>query len=245
MDRASSSPTTSSSAWSRSSSPRTATLEDGFVLDGFPRTAARPRSSSGCSTAEPLDVVVDLDVPTEIVLDRIAGRRVCEDCGADVPRRTCRRSPNWTCDECGGKVVQRDDDTEEAVRRRLELYEQETVPLIDFYRRVGKLVAVDGVGEGDEVFERLVEIRRIDRSSARAVDDHPQDPGADRPHAAGRARSSPRCTRSASGRPSPGATTADVDKVAREVIERRGARSNFLGYGTGLPRRWSARRPTT
>jgi adenylate kinase len=62
---------------------------------------------------------------------------------------------NWTCDVCGGRVVQRDDDTEEAVQRRLEIYELETVPIIDFYDRLGKLVAVDAVGDGDEVFERL------------------------------------------------------------------------------------------
>ena len=91
-------------------------------------TASRAR----CAQAEeldrvldghPLDVVINLDVPTEIVLDRIAGRRVCENCGAmyhvNMPPTT-----NWTCDACGGHVVQRDDDTEEAVDRRLELYEQ-------------------------------------------------------------------------------------------------------------------------
>ncbi|HEY4402589.1 MAG TPA: adenylate kinase, partial [Acidimicrobiia bacterium] len=64
---------------------------------------------------------------------------------------------NWTCDVCGGKVVQREDDTEDAVMRRLELYEEETVPIIDFYRKLGKLVVVDGTGDGEEVFKRLVE----------------------------------------------------------------------------------------
>ena len=90
-------------------------LEDGFVLDGFPRTLRQ---------AEELEQVLDrrtrstssinIDVPTEIVLDRIAGRRVCESCGASTTS-TCRRRSNWTCDTCGGEVVQRDDDTEEAV----------------------------------------------------------------------------------------------------------------------------------
>ena len=63
---------------------------------------------------------------------------------------------NWTCDKCGGAVVQRADDTEEAVGRRLELYEQQTVPIVDFYKGLGKLVVVDGVGNGDEVFKRIV-----------------------------------------------------------------------------------------
>jgi adenylate kinase len=72
-----------------------------------------------------------------------------------------RPKDDWTCDVCGGKVVQRDDDTEEAVMRRLELYNEETVPIIDYYRRLGKLVVVDGTGDGDEVFARLVE--QVDR----------------------------------------------------------------------------------
>jgi adenylate kinase len=102
----------------------------------------------------PLDAVLSLEVPTEIVLDRIAGRRVCENCGANY-HVNMPPTENWTCDVCGGRVVQRDDDTEEAVQRRLEIYELETVPIIDFYDRLGKLVAVDAVGDGDEVFERL------------------------------------------------------------------------------------------
>jgi adenylate kinase len=69
-----------------------------------------------------------------------------------------RPTNDWICDTCGGQVRQRDDDTEEAVERRLELYEQETVPIIDHYAAKGMLVLVDGVGEGDDVFERLVKV---------------------------------------------------------------------------------------
>jgi adenylate kinase len=100
--------------------------------------------------------VINLDVPTEIVLERIAGRRVCETCGTTY-HVSAPPEDNWTCDVCGGSVVQRDDDTEEAVMRRLELYEKETVPIIDFYRSLGKLVVVDGTGSSDAVFQRLVE----------------------------------------------------------------------------------------
>jgi adenylate kinase len=64
----------------------------------------------------------------------------------------------WVCDVCGGDVVQRDDDTEEAISRRLELYEEETVPVLDYYRNRWKLAVVDGVGSGDDVFERLVKV---------------------------------------------------------------------------------------
>jgi adenylate kinase len=131
-------------------------LERGFILDGFPRTLPQAQELEAVIAADhPLDAVLSLEVPTEIVLDRIAGRRVCEDCGANY-HVSMPPTDNWKCDVCGGRVVQRDDDTEEAVQRRLEIYEETTVPIIDFYDRLGKLVPVDAVGEGDEVFERLV-----------------------------------------------------------------------------------------
>ena len=132
-------------------------LGGGFVLDGFPRTLHQAfeldRVIAGC----PLDLVIDLDVPREIVIDRIAGRRVCENCQR-VYHVNLRPTHDWTCDTCGGRVRQRDDDTEEAVERRLDLYERETVPIVEHYRESGLLMTVDGVGEGDEVFERLVKL---------------------------------------------------------------------------------------
>lgn len=131
-------------------------LVDGFVLDGFPRTLPQAIELQQVLTTHPLDLVLDLDVPTEIVLDRIAGRRVCVQCGTNY-HINMRPQQNWTCDNCGGEVVQRDDDTEEAVTRRLELYEEVTVPIIDFYRDQGMLVCVNGVGGGDDVFKHLVD----------------------------------------------------------------------------------------
>jgi adenylate kinase len=130
-------------------------LTEGFVLDGFPRTESQAVELERVLDGRPLDVVVNLDVSTESVLDRIAGRRVCEGCGATYHVNMPPKD-DWSCDVCGGKVVQRSDDTEEAVMRRLELYDQETVPIIDFYRRLGKLEVVDGEGDGDDVFKRLV-----------------------------------------------------------------------------------------
>jgi len=132
-------------------------VEDGFVLDGFPRTDTQAVELERVLNAQshPLDLAINLDVSTEIVLDRIAGRRVCENCGATYHVNLPPKK-DWTCDECGGKVVQRADDTEDAVMRRLELYEQETVPIIDYYRKLGKLEVVDGEGDGDDVFKRLV-----------------------------------------------------------------------------------------
>jgi adenylate kinase len=132
-------------------------LEDGFILDGFPRNLHQAEELETILDGRPLDVVVNIDVPTELVLDRIAGRRVCEGCGRTY-HVTSPPASDWTCDDCGGKVVHREDDTEEAVRRRLELYEEVTVPIVDFYQRLGKLVVVDGVGQEHEVYERLVDV---------------------------------------------------------------------------------------
>jgi adenylate kinase len=131
--------------------------ETGFVLDGFPRTLPQAKELERVLESHPLDVVINLDVPTDIVLDRIAGRRVCENCGTTY-HVNHPPTHNWICDVCGGNVVQRDDDTEAAVLRRLELYESETLPIVDYYRELGKLVVVDGVGTGDEVFDRLAAV---------------------------------------------------------------------------------------
>jgi adenylate kinase len=131
-------------------------LGEGFVLDGFPRTQAQAERFEAILDGRPLDIVISLDVPLEIVLDRISGRRVCVECQRVYHVNMPPTKP-WVCDTCGNEVVQRDDDTEEAVERRLEAYETDTVPILDYYRAIGKLVrVVDGVGEGDDVFHRIV-----------------------------------------------------------------------------------------
>ena len=80
------------------------------------------------------------------MLERLASRRVCEDCGA-IYSTASRRSSNWTCDVCGGEVVQREDDTEEAIKHRLDLYDPSTAPLVARYAAAGKLVEVSGRGQ--------------------------------------------------------------------------------------------------
>jgi adenylate kinase len=130
-------------------------LEDGFILDGFPRTLVQAEELEQVLTDHPLDLVLNIEVPTDTILHRIAGRRVCVNCGASY-HVTNRPRVDWTCDVCGGDVVQRDDDTEDAVTTRLEVYARQTVPIIHFYEKLGKLVVVDGVGEGPEVQERLI-----------------------------------------------------------------------------------------
>ncbi|HVX22521.1 MAG TPA: adenylate kinase [Acidimicrobiales bacterium] len=128
----------------------------GFILDGCPRTIAQAEELANIVAPDHLDLVIDLEVPTAMVLERLASRRVCVDCGANY---SVQSPPvvNWTCDVCGGEVVQREDDTEDAIRRRLELYDRQTAPLIDWYQRHDLLVAVDGTGAPDAVTTRCVQ----------------------------------------------------------------------------------------
>lgn len=128
----------------------------GFILDGFPRTVAQAVELRRIVAARGgLDLVIDLEVPTDVVLRRLASRRVCSDCGANYSTDEPPKD-GWVCDYCGGDVVQRDDDTEEAIQRRLDLYETETAPLVDWYRAEGLLVGVDGLGPASEVTARLI-----------------------------------------------------------------------------------------
>lgn len=137
---------------------RSDTTHRGFILDGFPRTVAQAEALAGIVQASGgLDVVIDLDVPEAIVLDRLASRRVCVDCGANYSVSQPPKN-GWVCDECGGDVVQRADDTPDAIQRRLDLYERETSPLTDWYRNAGLLEVVDGLGEADSVTDRLIAV---------------------------------------------------------------------------------------
>jgi adenylate kinase len=102
-----------------------------------------------------IDVAVDLQVPEEVVLERISSRRVCKNCGR-IYSTVAPPSSGWTCDTCGGEVVQRGDDTPEAVEKRLAAYATETQPTIDWYAGTGVLVAVGGLGTLEEVTARLI-----------------------------------------------------------------------------------------
>ena len=129
----------------------------GYILDGFPRTVGQAEALTGITAERPIHVVIDLDVPREIVLERISSRRVCRDCGTNYTSAGNDPRP-WICEVCGGHVGQRDDDTPEAVNRRLDLYESQTTPLVEYYGSRGQLVVVNGVGHPDNVFRRLTEV---------------------------------------------------------------------------------------
>ena len=128
----------------------------GYILDGFPRTVPQAQALDKMTVERPIDIVLDLVVPRELVVQRISARRVCRDCGTNYVAAG-PTPPLWICDVCGGDVVHRDDDTPEAINRRLDLYETQTAPLLDYYGEDGRLVDVDGVGTPDDVFARLTQ----------------------------------------------------------------------------------------
>ena len=128
----------------------------GYILDGFPRTVPQAVALDTITAERPLTAVIDLDVPRTLVLERLSARRVCRDCGTNYMARGNERQP-WICDVCGGDVMQRDDDTPDAINNRLDLYEEQTEPLVEFYGKSGRLTLVDGVATPDEVFTRLTE----------------------------------------------------------------------------------------
>jgi len=132
----------------------------GYILDGFPRTVPQAEALDEITFEQPIDVVIDLEVPRQLVLERLAARRVCQDCGTNYTASGREKMP-WLCDVCGGDVIQRTDDTEEAINHRLDLYESQTRPLVNYYDKRGLLEVVDGTGSPDEVTPRL--ITAIDR----------------------------------------------------------------------------------
>ena len=145
---------------------RSDTSHRGFVLDGFPRTVAQADALAKMLNPRGLDLALDLEIDTASVLTRLASRRVCVDCGANYSVIDNPPRVPGLCDVCGGEVVQRDDDTEGAIRRRLELYEQETAPLIAWYEERDLLARVDALGSPDEVTDRIV--GAVDRRLLRA-----------------------------------------------------------------------------
>jgi len=132
--------------------------EGGVILDGFPRNLeqAEALDKALAQQAKAIDKVVYIKVSEEELLKRLSGRWVCRDCQA--PYHTVNSPPKvWgKCDRCGGELYQRPDDTVDTVKKRLEVYFAQTVPLIDYYAQAGKLLEVDGEGGVDEVGRRVV-----------------------------------------------------------------------------------------
>ncbi len=133
--------------------------KDGYILDGFPRNTAQAEALDEMldKMGMPLDAALNVDVPTEDLMKRLTGRRTCEQCGQMYNVYFNPPAEEGKCDKCGGTLFQRDDDKEETITKRLEVYREQTEPLIDYYRQKGILKTVTGTGAIDEIFTRVVE----------------------------------------------------------------------------------------
>lgn len=131
----------------------------GYVLDGFPRTLEQARALDDLLTdlGQKLDAVVLLNVDFDILMKRLTGRRTCSRTGKLLNIYFSSQEEIDAVTEAGGELLQRDDDNEETIRHRLEVYEERTAPLIDYYRDAGLLRVVDAQGSADAVYARLVE----------------------------------------------------------------------------------------
>lgn len=132
--------------------------EKGFLLDGFPRTLEQAKALDETleSMNIKLDGVINIAVPREKLMERLTGRRVCKNCGASYHILFNKPKEEGKCDSCGGELYQRSDDNEEAVGKRLDVYEQQTQPLIDYYSDKGLLLNINGDQDINKVLEDIL-----------------------------------------------------------------------------------------
>lgn len=132
--------------------------KNGFLLDGFPRTVYQAEKLDEFLTAHSmkLDKVIDIEVEKEELITRLTGRRVCKKCGASYHVVNIPPKKEGICDICGGELFQRDDDTVETVENRIEVYNEQTMPLVDYYKKADNIVTIDGALPLDTVFAEIV-----------------------------------------------------------------------------------------
>jgi len=131
--------------------------KNGFILDGFPRTIPQAEQLEKITK---IDAVVNLIVPEKIIINRLTSRRVCEKCGAIFNVLSLRPKEDGICDKCGGNLIQRKDDTIEVIRDRLNVYKNQTEPLIEYYKKKGLIIDIindDPNAKPEEVLPRILE----------------------------------------------------------------------------------------
>ena len=138
-------------------------LEDdcanGFLLDGFPRTIFQADKLDQFlkENGMKLDIVINLSVPSEQIISRLSGRRICRSCGASYNIVTIPPKKEGVCDRCGGELYQRKDDAPETVASRLKTYDEQTAPLVDYYKNTGVLADFDGTKDAEAIFGDIVQ----------------------------------------------------------------------------------------
>jgi len=133
---------------------------NGFLLDGFPRTAMQAEALDSFleNNGQKINTALLIDVPKEFILERMTGRRVCPSCGASYHVKFNPSKIEGKCDICSNSLIQRKDDAESTVKERLDVYDKQTQPLIQYYKEQDKLSTVGGTGEIDEVFGNVCDI---------------------------------------------------------------------------------------
>ena len=133
---------------------------NGFILDGFPRTVAQADAlqTSLEEMDKALDRVISLDVDAEALVERLTGRRTCKECGRGYHVKFDPPREDALCDACGGSLFQRDDDQEETIRKRLQVYADQTSPLISYYRDADVLIELDGMQPIPQVQEKMLSL---------------------------------------------------------------------------------------
>lgn len=133
---------------------------NGFILDGFPRNIPQAEALDYAlnNQNEKIDYAINVDVPDANIIERMSGRRACLNCGATYHVVTIPPKKEGICDVCGSELVLRDDDQPETVKKRLDVYHEQTQPLIDYYKKEGVLAEVDGTKDMEEVFQAIVDI---------------------------------------------------------------------------------------
>ncbi len=134
--------------------------QKGYILDGFPRNVAQAKALDDMlkELNSPLDYAISIDVPFDELMKRLTGRRTCKSCGQMYNIYFSPPQKDGVCDRCGGELFQRDDDKEETIRKRLEVYEAQTAPVIDYYREKGILRSVPGTGSIEDIFNKIISI---------------------------------------------------------------------------------------
>jgi len=130
----------------------------GYILDGFPRNTAQAEALDKMlgKLNMPLTAAISVDVPKEDLMKRLTGRRTCKECGQMYNVYFTPPAKAGLCDKCGGDLFQRDDDKEETIKKRLEVYDAQTAPLIDYYGKKGILKRIAGTGSIDDIFNKMV-----------------------------------------------------------------------------------------
>jgi adenylate kinase len=131
---------------------------EGYILDGFPRTIPQAEALDAALGEDKIDYAMDIEVPDENIITRMSGRRACVGCGATYHIVYNPTKADGICDACGEQLILRDDDKPETVQKRLDVYHEQTQPLIDYYKAAGNLVEMDGTVDIKVVFDHIVQI---------------------------------------------------------------------------------------